>query len=37
MNIGPNQVFIPPLLDDPKLDEQTFFFKMIMMSNVLQQ
>jgi hypothetical protein len=25
MNIGPNQVFIPPLLDDLKLDEQTIF------------
>jgi hypothetical protein len=35
MNIGPNQVFIPPLLDDLKLDEQTIFFKMTMMSNVV--
>jgi hypothetical protein len=35
MNIGPNQIFIPPLLDDLKLDEQTIFFKMTMMSNVI--
>ncbi len=35
MNIGPNQVFIPPLFDDLKLDEQTIFFKMTMMSNIV--
>ncbi len=34
-NIGPNQVFIPPLLDEVKLDEQTSFFKMNMMFNVV--
>ncbi len=34
-NIGPNQVFIPPLLDEVKLNEQRFFFKMIMMSNAI--
>jgi len=35
MNIARNQVFIPPLLDDLKLDEQTIFFRMTMMSNVV--
>jgi hypothetical protein len=32
-NIGPNHVFIHRLFDEAKLDEQTFLFKMIMMSN----
>jgi len=30
-NIGPNQVFVPPLLDEVKLNEQTSFFKMTTM------
>jgi hypothetical protein len=34
-NIGPNQVFIPPLLDEAKLNEQTSFFKMITMFNAI--
>ncbi len=34
-NINPNQVSFPLLLDEAKLDELAFFFKLIMMSNVV--